>query len=308
MIIDFHAHIGDFSTPRSLDRPPVTWQSLLSRLDEEGIDRAVLLPMGMTPESTQFPAWLSGRPGLTALLEEAADHPDRIVPFGCLDPRMACAGNLTAEDFPEPRETDFSWILDRLIALGCRGIGEITANIPVDDPRMVNLARQCGACGLPLLLHLTGPGPGVYGLVDPVGLPGLERLLVLAQETVIIGHAPGFWSEIDADVTPEQKFLYPDGPVRREGALSRLLRTYPNLYADISAASGFNALSRDRAFGTRFLTEFQDRIIFGTDLCFADQRAPQLSYLRALAADGELQAEAFARIMGDNAARLLGLA
>jgi predicted TIM-barrel fold metal-dependent hydrolase len=308
MIVDFHAHIGDFRTPRSLDRPPVTWASLLGRLDEEGIDRAVLLPMGTTPESTHFPAWLSGRPGPAALLEEAAGYPERIVAFGNLDPRMACAGNLSAEDLPEPPETDFSWILDRLIGLGCRGIGEITANIPVDDPRLVNLARQCGARGLPLLLHITGPGRGVYGLIDPPGLPGLERLLASVPDAVIIGHAPGFWSEIDADITPEQKFLYPTGPVRREGALLRLLRAYPNLYADISAASGFNAISRDVSFGIRFLREFRDRVLFGSDACFADERTPHLGYLRGLAAAGELDADSFAGIAGGNAARLLSLA
>ena len=307
MIVDFHAHIGDFRNPRSLDRLPVTWGSLLARLDEEGIDKAVLLPMGLTPESTQFPAWLSGQPDVPSLLKEAEDYPDRIVLFGNLDPRMGCAGNLDAEDLPEPPETDFSWALENLVALGCKGIGEITANIRVDDPRLVNLARQCGVFGLPLLLHLTGPGRGVYGLIDPVGLPGLERLLELAPETVIIGHAPGFWSELDADITPEQKFLYPAGPVRREGALIRLLRTCPNLYADISANSGFNAISRDKAFGIRFLREFADRILFGTDICFADQRMPQLSWLRGLEAEGRLTAENFAKIAGGNAVRLLGL-
>jgi predicted TIM-barrel fold metal-dependent hydrolase len=308
MIIDFHAHIGDFRTPSSLERPPVTWASLLARLDEEGIDKAVLLPMGTTPESTSFPAMFSGQPGQAALLKEAANYPDRIVVFGNLDPRMACAGNLAAEDLPQPPETDFSWALEKLVALGCRGIGEISANICVDDPRLVNLARQCGAQGLPLLLHLTGPGRGVYGLIDPVGLPGLKRLLELAPETVIIGHAPGFWSELDAEITPEQKFLYPAGPVRREGALVRLLRTHPNLYADISANSGFNAISRDKAFGTRFLREFADRILFGTDICFADQKMPQLSWLRGLKAEGRLTSEIFAKIAGENAVRLLGLA
>ncbi len=44
-----------------------------------------------------------------------------------------------------------------------------------------------------------------------------------------------------------------------------MLRKYPNLYCDISAGSGCNALSRDPEFAVEFLTEFQDRILYGRD-------------------------------------------
>ncbi len=39
-----------------------------------------------------------------------------------------------------------------------------------------------------------------------------------------------------------------------------LLRKYPNLYADLSALSGANAILRDPEYGVKFLDEFQDRL------------------------------------------------
>jgi predicted TIM-barrel fold metal-dependent hydrolase len=89
----------------------------------------------------------------------------------------------------------------------------------------------------------------------------------------------------------------------------RLLRQFPNLYADLSAGSGWNALTRDRAFGIRFLVEFQDKLLFGTDVCFADAqgRMPQLGYLKALLQERQLPAAAYEKIVAGNACRLLGL-
>jgi predicted TIM-barrel fold metal-dependent hydrolase len=44
-----------------------------------------------------------------------------------------------------------------------------------------------------------------------------------------------------------------------------MLDTYPNLYCDISAGSGCNALSRDLEFTKKFLVNYQDRILYGRD-------------------------------------------
>ena len=307
MIIDFHTHLGDLRRPEDTHRRPVTWDDLLGRMDEEGIDKAVLLPLGVSPESLQGPQLLSAQLGLFGQIKAASSHRDRVIPFGNIDPRMGCAGNLEPDQVDDPPETDFSWVLERLVELGCVGIGEITANIALDDPRVVNLFRQCGQWQMPVLFHCTGPGRGVYGLYDEVGAPRLERLLQLAPDTTIVGHSPGFWTEISADIVPQNKFIYPKGPIRREGSLPRLLRTYGNLYADISANSGYNAISRDKDYGVRFLNEFQDRILFGTDVCFGgpEGRMPHLSYLRGLLQEGAIDQEVFDKITGANALKIL---
>jgi predicted TIM-barrel fold metal-dependent hydrolase len=309
MIIDFHTHVGDHRTPERMDRLPVTWEGLIERLDEEGIDKAVVLPSGVSPESIKAPSLFVPHGDLLSQLETARRYPDRIIAFGNVDPRMGCLGNLETHQVESPPETDFSWLLARLREYGCVGIGEITANIAVDDPRVINLLSQCGNFDLPVLFHCTGSGRGVYGLYDEVGLPRLERLLQAVPDTTVIGHAPGFWAEIEGDITSEKQFVYPTGPIRKEGALSRLLRSYPNLYADISANSGFNAISRDKDFAVNFLTEFQDRILFGTDVCFGgtEGRMPHLGYLRTLRSENQITPEVFAKIVGGNALKILTL-
>ena len=50
----------------------------------------------------------------------------------------------------------------------------------------------------------------------------------------------------------------------------RWLADHPNLFGDISANSGNNALSRDAAFTAAFLERHQDKLIFGSDCACAD--------------------------------------
>jgi predicted TIM-barrel fold metal-dependent hydrolase len=92
----------------------------------------------------------------------------------------------------------------------------------------------------------------------------LERALKLCPETIFIGHAPGFWRSIsgDAEANPES---YAAGPVTPGGKVPRLLETYPNLYADLSAGSGLRALRRDPAHGREFVLRFADRLLFARD-------------------------------------------
>jgi len=302
MIIDMHVHIGDFRLDADDPHEPLTWENLIARLDDEGIDKAVFLPVyNASPE---------GAPGGVCLLDErmsvrdqvidAGKYPGRIIPFGNMDPRW----------LRNSPESDFGPLFDWLIERGCKGIGEVTANIPFDDPRTINLFRQAGAKGMLVTMESAGFAAGCYGLQDDPGAPRLERLLQAAPETLIIGHGPGFWAEISAGVRPEEKNRYPGGPVVGGGATPRLLRQYGNLYADLSARSAFNAITRDPAFGVEFLDEFQDKLFFATDTCFADPagRMPQMGYLKQLKEEGKLSATAYGKIMAGNAQRVLGMA
>ena len=47
--------------------------------------------------------------------------------------------------------------------------------------------------------------------------------------------------------------------------LPTMLREYANLYCDLSAGSGRNALTRDPEYGKDFVLEFQDRLLYGRD-------------------------------------------
>jgi len=286
-----------------MDHTPVTVDSLIRRLDAEGIDNAVLLPHGFTPEATGLAYLFSDHPGIVDQIKAVAPFADRIIPFGNLDPRMACFGDKR----PDYKPVDFSWLLEGFVEMGCVGIGEITANMPFDDPLVVNMMEQCGKWDLPVLFHGTGPGPGLYGLIDEVGSPRLERLLQQVPGTTFIGHATGFWAEVDGSITSDTKSTYVPGPITKEGSLPKLLRTYAHLFADISAKSGYNAISRDRDFGISFLNEFQDRILFGTDVTIGDERGirPHLEYLNGLLNEGSIDKTVFDKITSGNALRIL---
>ena len=78
-----------------------------------------------------------------------------------------------------------------------------------------------------------------------------------------IGHAVMFWSYIDKNVVP--KVGYPKGKVSPGGLTDRYLSDFPNLYADMSAGSGLNALIRDEDHARAFIARHQDRMLFGSD-------------------------------------------
>lgn len=301
MLIDFHYHYAPlYRGPQ--DNKPVTWEEGIARFVEQGTDKVVMLggTGAGTPESAFSPNHLyySG----TSIRDEvlkAQEYPDRIIPFGCMDVRWM--GNRP--------DADFGPLLDWFQEHGCRGIGEVTANVPIDDPRTVNMFRQIGARGIPALIHNVGYHFGTYGLQDYPGAPGLARLLREAPDTIVVGHGQGFWAEIGAGLTMEEKMRYPQGPIEEEGALPKLLREYPNLYGDISAGSGHNALSRDPEYGVAFINEFQDRLVYGTDQSFGRPELvmPHRAFLKGLVAEGKIGAEVYEKIAWKNAARLLKL-
>jgi len=137
---------------------------------------------------------------------------------------------------------------------------------------------------------------------------GPEALSIIREERpelILLGHGPAFWSEIGVLDKVDDRGGYPKYPVRAEGAVPGLFRRYPNLWGDLSAGSGYNALARDRDYAVKFLNEFQDRLCFGTDICYADQKLPLAGFLLELKREGALSGEAFEKIARGNARRLL---
>ena len=86
------------------------------------------------------------------------------------------------------------------------------------------------------------------------------------------------------------------------------MRKYPNLYGDLSAGSGNIALSRDLDYAGRFLTEFQDRILFGVDICAPDGYVSPLDKtMKELLRTGRITAGVYRKVARENHVRLLGL-
>ena len=157
------------------------------------------------------------------------------------------------------------------------------------------------------MFHLAVKVGGVYGLADDMGLPRLEKVLKELPDSIFIGHAMAFWSEITSEVNKETRGGYHKGPVKSPGRVPEFLKKYPNLYGDLSAGSGYNAISRDPEFGYKFLEEFQDKLLFGTDICHVNQDVPIVPYLKKSLEEGKISQAAYAKITRKNAERVLKL-
>jgi len=203
---------------------------------------------------------------------------------------------------PDPRRPES---IDRLEAAiradGVQVCGEVKLRMMYDNLDAVRLFRLAGERGLPVTVHIdyefsTGrkyPRPNYwYG----GGIEAFERTLRACPGTNFLGHAPGFWAHISGD-DQFDKEPYPKGDVLPGGKLIQLLRGYPNLYCDISAGSGHNALSRNLEFTKSFLLEFQDRVVYARD--YFDNKHQEL--LNSLG----LPEEVLTKIYAGNALRLI---
>jgi predicted TIM-barrel fold metal-dependent hydrolase len=85
--------------------------------------------------------------------------------------------------------------------------------------------------------------------------------------------------------------------------LDRLLEQYDNLWLDLSARSGYNALTRDPEFTAGFVGRHWRKMLLGTDIVHANDRLPILEWLATLDVTDEVR-----QAIGEgNARRLLGL-
>ena len=264
---------------------------LIERYDKIGVEQAVLLP-GVNPECAFAP---QSNEEIIAIAEQ---YKGRFIPFCNVDPR---AINNTVN---APLGDWLRHYADK----GCKGIGEVTANMHILDPKVQNLFKHVQDVGFPLTFHLapTDQG-GFYGLMDEPGLPGLELSMQRFPELKFFGHSQTFWAEMAVLDTIGDRNGYPNYPVTQEGALPKLMRKYPNLYGDISASSGHNALARDAEYAVRFLNEFQDRLMFGTDICAPDTPTPLIDFLLELRDLKKISEDVFQKVARENAIRILDL-
>ena len=290
--IDIHEHIlprRGFLRPGKGDTF-ILAAEMVAIMDRQGVDRAVVLPI-VSPET----------PHVVQTCEEAFEacdqFPGRFIKFCNVDPRQGC--NL---------RMDFVPVLEHYKSLGAKGLGEITANLWWHDPRVQNLLRACEAVGFPIIFHLATRDYNTYGLITQPGLVELEDALRKYPRLQFLGHSQAFWAEVGARPTTTEREGRPAGKVAPGGRLPELMRRYPNLWGDMSAGSGFNAVSRDPDWGFAFIEEFQDRLLMGLDVCWAsNDKCDLLGFLRGGRATGRISQAAFDKVMGGNAVRLLSL-
>ncbi len=288
--IDVHVHASMWkNTAFDSGKHMISPEELMEAYDANGIDKGIIMTLCGT--EAQY---------ITQTTEEtayiASKHPDRFY-FCCgIDPRM---GKYSTK-------TDFSELIMHYKRLGAVGVGELTANIPADDPLTDNLFSHCEICDMPVTVHMASKAGGTYGIIDEIGLPRLERMLKAHPKLKIVGHSQCFWSHISADVNKETWTGYPKGKVT-EGRITELMREYPNLYCDLSADSGFVAFTRDPEFTARFVEEFSDRLMFATDFTRPGLTSKLAAFLDESLETGYITAENYSKICAENAVRVFGL-
>ena len=278
-MIDAHVHLGRLVVEDTGVKPA----QLLRWMDRYGIEKAIVMAVEV-PEEVDFLVSTEALLGLTRR------HRDRLFPLCATDPRHRYPGKF--EPYP---------ILADYVDRGCVGYGENLCGLPVDHPMQQKVYEACDRLGLALVMHFDH-----WINRDRGGLAGFEKMLARYPNVRFVGHAQNFWREISQKVS--SRVVYPRGPVVPGGRLEELFRKYANLYADLSAQSGYNAITRDPKFGLAFLKRWKHRLMFGTDslhtraipFCSIVEKAPILDYLETAG----LSAGTFAQITQHNAERV----
>lgn len=292
MFIDVHAHAYRLVPPALPGGHPFpSIRQMIGHYDRIGVEKAVVMPVAgpefYMPQSNE------------GVLEMARDYPGRIIPFVSVHP----------QSINNSPDAPLGELMRKYKDLGAKGLGEVIWNMDITNPYIRNFFRHAGESGLPVTLHVADRIGGTYGLYDLPGLPGLRKTLREFPELKIFGHSACFWSELARMDNPGERSGYPKGKVTTEGVLPEMLREFPNLYGDLSAGSGYNALARDPEHAVKFLDEFQDKLLFGLDICRApdDTTQPLAGLLLSLREEGKITETAFEKIARKNAARLLEL-
>jgi len=204
----------------------------IDHLDGAGVRKAVLLPGGGSIERA------------TPVM---AQYPDRFARF--------TNANVRAPAFLD--------LIRAGLKGGAIGLGELKYPVQVDGPEMRRVYDLAAEFRVPVLIHFEEGGFNS-------GFKRLPNLLKAYPRTIFIGHAQTWWANISADTANEAG--YPAGPVKSGGLTDKLLSDYPNIYGDLSANSGRNALARDPEFAAAFILRHRSKLMFGSDCPCRDGR------------------------------------
>ena len=283
--IDLHLHLTPFQLPKLGKMNLTSGKNMLPHLQELGIEKGVL----MSSAEKGLPFGTNG-----ANRKICEKFPDRYAWMCAVDPKGK-----------EP-------VYDRLArfqAQGAIGVGELTTNRRLDDPFLQELFAAAEKLRMPVTIHMSPEVGYSYGVVDDPGLPMLEEVLKTFPRLNILGHSQTFWIEMSADApkTREGRNAWGEGKIVPGGRVPELFAKYPNLWGDLSANSGGNAIMRDEEFGLWFLETYADRLFFATDMVNKDMVFPLGGWLDEMVSTGKLSREAYDKITRMNAKRVFGL-
>lgn len=175
----------------------------------------------------------------------------------------------------DPAQPDAARVFQEALRNGAVSIGELKFHLALDSPEMRRVYDIAAEMQAPVMIHIQNfphfPGELPYN----TGYPQFDKILRAYPKTNFIGHADLFWAHISADVPTDRG--YPSGPIKPGGLTDRWLSDFPNLYADMSANSGNNALSRDPDFSREFIARHKSKLIFGSDCSCSDGKGAGVS-------------------------------
>jgi predicted TIM-barrel fold metal-dependent hydrolase len=175
----------------------------------------------------------------------------------------------------DPALPDSNQILRGALKNGAVSIGELKFHLALDSPEMRRVYELAADLDVPVMMHIQIFPHFAGELPYNTGYTQFDKMLRAYPRTNFIGHGDLFWAHIGAGVPADRG--YPDGPIKKGGLTDRWLSDFPNLYADMSANSGNNALSRDTDFSRGFIARHNNKLIFGSDCSCSDGKGSGVS-------------------------------
>jgi len=269
-VIDIHQHT-DYSGR--------TDEQMIAHQRTMGVTHTVLLPAG------RFYGLEAGASGNDRVQEVARRLPAEYSFFANEVPYLSDA-----------RET-----ITTVLKAGGRGIGEQKFMVDADSRAVQIVAEIAAEFGVAVLLHFQ------FGRYN-TSFERFHKIVEKYPTVPFIGHAQTWWANIDAKAA--QAVLYPKGPVTPGGITDRLLADYPNVFADMSAGSGLNAMLRDEEHARGFFDRHQDKLLYGSDCSDAIGEGPKCSGSQMMTTIRRLSPNKAAerKMLFENAKRVLKLA
>ena len=217
---------------------------------------------------------LSGRGGerLKAMMDNIKKYgyEDRILNFTNIELR-SIDENDWIENTIKQLEYDHSIGAKGLKIYKSQGMSHRDVNgkrIPINDPRLDAVWKKCGEFGMPVLIHSADP-KSFWMPHDSLNERWLELKLRPGRKRADDNPAP--WATIIGEMHdiirrhPETNFIaaHMSWYANDLSKLGELLDEMPNMYVEIGAVIA--ELGRQPRMAKQFLTQYQDRVLFGKD-------------------------------------------
>jgi predicted TIM-barrel fold metal-dependent hydrolase len=280
-IIDIHQHVGYSGRPDDV---------LLAHQRAMGVTTTILLPAGRAVKTASTHGGVSNGLQAQALGNDACYRFARA---------HAKAFRYGANEVPDV--TGASQEIERYLKRGAVVIAEQKFGVECDAPAMRKIYELAQAYRVPVLMHWQFE---MYNY----GFERFYKMLDRYPRVNFVGHAQTWWANIDKHHS-DQSVLYPKGAVTPGGLTDRYLSDYPNMYGDLSAGSGLNALTRDENFTRDFLTRHQHKLVYGSDCSDHEGAGPKcqgaqtIAVIRRLAATRSIERQ----LLCENAKKLFRL-